>query len=55
MTVLAFICLAIALYAAGSAVHFVFADPSVDTYRPAWADRPALTATALLMLLGGTK
>ncbi|MFB4424856.1 hypothetical protein C5F59_027720 [Streptomyces sp. QL37] len=55
MTVLAFICLAVGLYATGSAAHFVFADPTVDTYRPVWADRLALTGAALLMLLGGTR
>ncbi|MEV6313399.1 hypothetical protein AB0M10_33025 [Streptomyces sp. NPDC051840] len=59
MTVAAFLCLAVALFATAAVPVVLFADPTVDTYRPAWADhltaRPLLlTGAALLMLLGGT-
>lgn len=60
MTVLAYICGATGIYAALSALVVLFADNTVTTYRPAWADRLTLrphrltTAALHLIRLGGT-
>lgn len=54
MNVPAIVCLAVAVPAVVSIPFHVFADPTVDTYLPAWADHlPLTTAAALLLLLGG--
>lgn len=54
MNIPAIVCLAISVTAAASIPVHVFADPTVDTYRPAWADHlPLTTAAFLLLLLGG--
>lgn len=58
MTGFHILCLSVAVYCLGSIPVLLRADDTVDTYRPAWADRltlrnAALTVAALVLVVEG--